>query len=56
MNVPLTFEFGMLETVAAFLSVLIVNVIAADGKSNWLEGALLLGTYVVLGAAFLVHP
>ena len=56
MNVPLTFEFGMLETAAAFLSVLIVNVIAADGKSNWLEGALLLGTYVVLGAAFLVHP
>ena len=56
MNVPLTFEFGMLETVAAFLSVLIVNVIASDGKSNWLEGALLLGTYVVLGAAFLVHP
>ncbi len=56
MNVPLTFEFGMLETVAAFLSVLIVNVIAADGKSNWLEGALLLGTYIVLGAAFLVHP
>ena len=56
MNVPLTFEFGMLETVAAFLSVLIVNVIAADGKSNWLEGALLLGTYIVLGASFLVHP
>ena len=56
MNVPLTFEFGMLETVAAFLSVLIVNLIAADGKSNWLEGALLLGTYIVLGAAFLVHP
>ncbi len=56
MNVPLTFEFGMLETVAAFLSVLIVNIIAADGKSNWLEGALLLGTYIVLGAAFLFHP
>ena len=56
LNVPLTFEFGMLETVAAFLSVLIVNIIASDGKSNWLEGALLLGTYVVLGAAFLFHP
>ncbi|MEC9001377.1 MAG: calcium/proton exchanger [Candidatus Thermoplasmatota archaeon] len=56
LGVPLTFEFGMLETVSAFLAVLIVNVIAADGKSNWLEGALLLGTYVVLGAAFLFHP
>ncbi|MEC7744348.1 MAG: calcium/proton exchanger [Candidatus Thermoplasmatota archaeon] len=56
LGVPLTFEFGMLETVSAFLAVLIVNIIASDGKSNWLEGALLLGTYVVLGAAFLVHP
>ena len=56
LGVPLTFEFGMLETVAAFLSVLIVNIIASDGKSNWLEGTLLLGTYVVLGAAFLFHP
>ena len=56
LGVPLTFEFGMLETVSAFLAVLIVNIIAADGKSNWLEGALLLGTYVVLGAAFLFNP
>ena len=56
LGVPLTFEFGMLETVSAFLAVLIVNVIASDGKSSWLEGALLLGTYVVLGAAFLFHP
>ena len=56
LGVPLTFEFGMLETVSAFLAVLIVNIIASDGKSNWLEGALLLGAYVVLGAAFLFHP
>ena len=51
LEVPLTFEFGMLETVSAFLAVLIVNSIASDGKSNWLEGAMLLGSYVVLGAA-----
>ena len=56
LGVPLTFEFGMLETVSAFLAVLIVNIIASDGKSNWLEGALLLGTYIVLSAAFLFHP
>ena len=56
LGVPLTFEFGMIETVSAFLSVLIVNSIAADGKSNWLEGAMLLATYAFLGAAFLFHP
>ena len=56
LGVPLTFEFGMLETVSAFLAVLIVNSIASDGKSNWLEGAMLLASYAVLGAAFLFHP
>ena len=56
LDVPLTFEFGLLETVSAFLAVLIVNIIASDGKSNWLEGAMWLGTYLVLGAAFLFYP
>ncbi|MBT92486.1 MAG: calcium/proton exchanger [Euryarchaeota archaeon] len=56
LGVPLTFEFGKLETVSVFLAVMIVNLIAADGKSNWLEGAMLLGAYVILGAAFLFHP
>ena len=56
LKVPLTFDFGMLETVSAFLAVLIVNIIASDGKSNWLEGAMLLGAYAVLGAAFMFHP
>ena len=56
LGVQLTFEFGMLETVAVFCAVMIANLIAADGKSNWLEGAMLLGAYVILGAAFLFHP
>ena len=56
LGVPLTFEFGMIETVSAFLAVLIVNSIASDGKSNWLEGSMLLASYAVLGAAFLFHP
>ena len=56
MGVPLTFEFGILETVSAFMSVLIVNSIASDGKSNWLEGTMLLAAYLLLGAAFLLHP
>jgi len=53
-NVPLTFEFGMFETLAVFLSVLIANAIASDGKSNWLEGAMLLGTYAIMAVAFLL--
>ena len=55
-GVPLTFEFGVLETIAVFLAVSIANLIAADGKSNWLEGLMLLSTYAVLGLAFFFHP
>ena len=56
LELPLTFEFGLLETVAAFSAVLIVNTIASDGKSNWLEGSMLLGTYAVLALSFWFHP
>ena len=56
MGVNLDFDFGPFETIAVFLSVLIANTIAADGKSNWLEGAMLLGTYAIMAAAFYLHP
>lgn len=55
MGVPLTFQFGLFETVATFLAVIITNAIAADGKSNWLEGSLLLGTYAVLAMGFYLY-
>ncbi len=56
LGLPLTFEFGILETIAVFLAVTIANLTAADGKSNWLEGLMLLGTYAILGLAFFFHP
>ena len=30
--------------------------IAVDGESNWLEGVMLLGVYVILGVAFFFIP
>jgi len=51
-GVDLGFNFGIFETIAVFLSVLIANTIAADGKSNWLEGAMLLACYTILGLSF----
>jgi len=50
----LSLEFGLLETVATFLSVLVANSLLTDGRTNWLEGAMLLGTYLILAVAFLV--
>lgn len=52
LGVPLPLEFDLLETVAAFGSVFITISILADGKTNWLEGAMALACYAILGMAF----
>ena len=52
LGVPLTLEFGLLETTATFISVLVANSIMTDGKSNWLEGTMLLASYLILALAF----
>jgi Ca2+:H+ antiporter len=49
-------NFNPFELVAVVVAVLIANSISSDGKSNWLEGTLLLATYLVLGFAFYFHP
>jgi Ca2+:H+ antiporter len=47
------FIFIPIEVVAVTLATLIVSVIAGDGRSNWLEGAQLLGVYVILAVSTL---
>ena len=53
---PMDLNFNPFELVAVAVAVLITNSISSDGKSNWLEGTLLLATYVILGLAFYFHP
>jgi Ca2+:H+ antiporter len=53
---PMDLNFNTFELVAVAVSVLIANSISSDGKSNWLEGTLLLAAYVLLGLAFYFHP
>ena len=48
----LTLVFSPLLVAAVFLSVLIAVVITVDGESNWIEGASLIGVYVVIAATF----
>jgi Ca2+:H+ antiporter len=56
MGKPMDLDFNPFELVAVAVSVLIANSISSDGKSNWLEGTLLLAAYVVLALAFYFHP
>jgi Ca2+:H+ antiporter len=53
---PMDLNFNPFEVVAVAITVTIANLISLDGRSNWLEGVLLLATYVILAAAFYYHP
>ncbi len=56
MGKPMDLDFHPFELVAVAVAVLIANSISSDGRSNWLEGILLLAAYIVLGFAFYFHP
>ncbi|MBD3883155.1 calcium/proton exchanger [Phormidium tenue FACHB-886] len=53
---PMDLNFNLFEVVAVTIAVLLANLISLDGRSNWLEGVLLLATYAILGVAFYYHP
>ena len=46
--------FNPFELVALIVSVLIVNRVASDGESNWLEGVQLLSVYFIIAAGFFI--
>jgi Ca2+:H+ antiporter len=49
---PMDFVFSPFEIAAVALSTFIVSLISLDGLSNWLEGAQLLGAYLIMGVSF----
>ncbi len=56
MGNPLTLEFNNFELIALTAASIIAALVALDGKSNWLEGAMLLAVYAILGLAFFFLP
>ena len=53
MGHPMTLVFrSPLELVAVAAAAFCVNAIARDGETNWFEGVLLLGVYLILAVAF----
>jgi Ca2+:H+ antiporter len=48
--------FNQFELLAMIAAVLITALVASDGETNWLEGAQLLGVYLILGVAFFFIP
>ena len=53
---PMDLRFTPFEVLAVVAAVGVVNLVAQDGESNWLEGALLIAVYAVLALAFFFLP
>lgn len=53
---PLTLDFNTLEICVLACAVLIVNYLVADGKANWLEGYMLVVSYIIIAVAFFYFP
>jgi Ca2+:H+ antiporter len=50
----LTLFFANFETIVLFVSVMLVNLLIQDGKSNYMEGVMLVTLYLVIALAFWV--
>jgi Ca2+:H+ antiporter len=53
---PMDLVFSTFEVVAVSIAAGVATLVAMDGESNWMEGAQLLGVYVILGLAFYFLP
>ena len=51
-----TLEFTSFELIALLASCFITASVSMDGRSNWLEGVLLIGLYVIIAIAFYYLP
>lgn len=52
---PMDLLFNRLELVALVIAVFIMRNMTIDGESNWLEGAMLIAVFVMLGIGFYFH-
>lgn len=56
MNKEMTLYFTLFETVCLFVSAFIVNFLVLDGRSNYLEGALLCAVYIIIAVVAFFYP
>ncbi len=53
---PLDLHFTPMEAIAVIISVAVLTLVSQDGETNWMEGVMLLGVYLILALAFLHLP
>ncbi|KAJ4368231.1 hypothetical protein N0V83_006587 [Neocucurbitaria cava] len=52
----MTLYFDTFQIATLFVSVLLVNYLIQDGKSHWLEGVLLMASYIIIALAAWFYP
>lgn len=56
LKTEMSLYFSLFETVSLFASAFIVSFLMIDGRSNYLEGALLIAAYVIIAVAAFFYP
>jgi Ca2+:H+ antiporter len=56
LNTDMSLYFSLFETISLFASAFIVNYLMLDGRTNYLEGALLIAAYVIIAVAAFFYP
>jgi Ca2+/H+ antiporter len=56
MDKDMSLYFTLFETICLFVTAFVVNFLVLDGRSNYLEGALLIAAYVIIALAAFFYP
>jgi Ca2+:H+ antiporter len=56
LNKAMTLYFTLFETISLFVTAFVVNFLVLDGKSNYLEGTLLISAYIIIAVAAFFYP
>ncbi|KAL4936407.1 hypothetical protein BDV06DRAFT_205120 [Aspergillus oleicola] len=56
MDKDMTLYFTIFETISLFVTCFVVNFLVLDGRSNYLEGSLLIAAYIIISVAAFFYP
>nr|POF13066.1 vacuolar calcium ion transporter [Quercus suber] len=56
LNTDMSLYFNIFETVSLFVTAFIINFLVLDGRSNYLEGSLLIAGYVIIAICAFFYP
>lgn len=56
LNTEMSLYFNLFETVSLFATAFVVNFLVLDGRSNYLEGSLLIAAYVIIAVGAFYYP